>query len=226
MRVNRSGDQFFDLLTKHPPKFRLPEGIEIINPYNSGEVVRVLKLFCSKFYNKPGKRILIFGINPGRFGGGVTGISFTDPIALNNECGITNHFEKRSELSSRFIYEMIHAFGGPGLFYSKFILSAVCPYGFLKGEKNYNYYDSAELMKLSSDFIKKSLLMHAELNVRTDVVLSLGKKNASMLEAFNQEIKVFRKVIYLDHPRYILQYRLKNKSEYINEYCHTLQQLL
>jgi hypothetical protein len=224
--MTHTGDKFIDLLIKHPPKFKLPEGIEFINPYNSDEVVRVLRLFCSKFYNKPGKRILILGINPGRFGGGVTGISFTDPVALNDECGIANQFEKRTELSSRFIYEMINAFGGTELFYNNFILSAVCPYGFLKGEKNYNYYDSAELLKMSSDFIKNSLLMHAELNVRTDVVISLGKKNASMLEAFNQEIKVFRKVIYLDHPRFILQYRLKHKAEYINEYCHTLQQII
>ncbi len=224
--MDHTGDKFFDLLTKHPPKFTLPEGISLINPYTTDEVVKVLKLFCNKFYNKQNERILILGINPGRFGGGVTGISFTDPVALENECGIPNSFEKRTELSSKFIYEMINAFGGAELFYNHFVLSAVCPYGFLRGEKNYNYYDSAELLKASSGFIKNSLSLHAKLNVRTDVVISLGKKNASMLEAFNQETKVFRKVIYLDHPRFILQYRLKYKAEYLSGYCQTLQQLI
>jgi hypothetical protein len=66
--------------------------------------------------------------------------------------------------------------------------------------------------------------LHSKLNVRTDVVVSLGKKNASMLEAFNQETKIFRKVIYLDHPRFILQYRLKYKAEYVSGYCQTLLQ--
>lgn len=220
------GDKFFNLLTKYPPDFNLPEGIGLINPYSTDEVVKVLRLFCVKFYKKPNRRILILGINPGRFGGGITGISFTDPVALENECKIPNGFEKRMELSSRFIYEMINAFGGAELFYNHFILSAVCPYGFLKGEKNFNYYDSAELLKASTEFIKNSLLQHAQLNVRTDVVISLGKKNASMLEAFNKELKVFRKVIYLDHPRYILQYRLKYKAEYLSKYCNMLRQVI
>ncbi len=39
-------------------------------------------------------RYLILGINPGRFGGGITGIPFTDPIRLQNICGIENDFQK------------------------------------------------------------------------------------------------------------------------------------
>ena len=50
------------------------------------------------------QRHLLLGINPGRFGGGVTGIPFTDPIRLQNVCGIENNFEKKQELSSVFIY--------------------------------------------------------------------------------------------------------------------------
>ncbi len=221
-----TGEKFFELLINHPPDFKLPEGIGIINPYSSEGVRNVLKLFCTKFYTKPNRRILVLGINPGRFGSGTTGIPFTDPLALEKDCGIENGFEKRRELSSRFIYEMIHNFGGAKLFYDHFILSAVCPYGFLKGVKNYNYYDSSDLLAASSHYIKTSLLMHSELNIRTDIVISLGKKNASMLEAFNQETKIFRKVIYLDHPRFIMQYRLKQKAEYLTNYCTSLQQHL
>ena len=91
----------------------LPPKIYIANPYESKEVKRVVKKFFIKYFNDNNKRIFIFGINPGRFGGGLTGISFTDPVALKDECGIENNLGKHKELSSRFIYKFINEFGGP-----------------------------------------------------------------------------------------------------------------
>ena len=59
------------------------------------------------------------GINPGRFGGGLTGISFTDPVALKKYCGIDNQLRNKEELSSKFVYEVINHFGGVNKFFSK-----------------------------------------------------------------------------------------------------------
>ncbi|HMT30899.1 MAG TPA: DUF4918 family protein, partial [Bacteroidia bacterium] len=140
--LENCSQKFFNFLTSLDPQFELPQGIQFINPYQDVHVKAVLKQFCDTYYSKSSKRILILGINPGRFGGGITGISFTDPIALESACHIKNSFEKRNELSSKFIYEMIHRWGGTEKFYKHFLLSAVCPLGFLKGETNYNYYDS------------------------------------------------------------------------------------
>jgi len=215
---------FYKFLTTLNPDLDLESGISVINPYHQSEVKKVLKQFCDTYYGENKTRILILGINPGRFGAGVTGIPFTDPVELEQKCGIANSFQKKQELSSRFIYEMITAFGGAEKFYNRFLLSAVCPLGFLQGTTNYNYYDSTALLKKSGDFIRMSLQEQASWNISKSVVISLGKKNASCLEAFNNELKIFEKVITFEHPRYIMQYKLKSKSKFIESYCDVLNQ--
>jgi hypothetical protein len=44
--------------------------------------MKICSSFYQKYYADNKKRSLIIGINPGRFGAGVTGIPFTDPIRL------------------------------------------------------------------------------------------------------------------------------------------------
>lgn len=199
------------------PVFDLPEQVSVIHPYRSPEVMDVLKKFCDKFYGTDTKRTLILGINSGRFGAGVTGIPFTDPINLETKCNIPHNFPLRHELSSKFIYEMIDAYGGPAKFYNNFLLNAVCPVGFLNGKINYNYYDSPALLKATEPFIKQSLIAHATWNT-SNTVISLGKKNAEALAYFNKELKLFTKIVTLEHPRYIMQYKLKLRGEYIQRY--------
>ncbi len=218
-----TGKQFADFLEGlhwNPP---LPEGISVINPYGNPEVKRVLRKFCNTYYGNSKKRILILGINPGRFGAGVTGIPFTDPVALEKWCGIPNSFDKKHELSSRFIYEMIQAFGGPQIFYDHFLLNAVCPLGFLKGIKNYNYYDHPDLVNASSDFIYNSIRNHATWNISRSIVFVLGKKNSQWLEKFNKELKLFDSIVSLEHPRFIMQYRLRFKKDYLDSFEQQLK---
>ena len=52
------------------PSF-LPEGVEVMNPYENKRVMEDLGLFYSKYYNDIEPRVMLVGINPGRFGGGV-----------------------------------------------------------------------------------------------------------------------------------------------------------
>jgi hypothetical protein len=110
----------------------LPNGIEIMNPYTSNIVKDVVEKFYNKFFNDDNKRIFILGINPGRFGGGVTGISFTDPLALVKYCGIENEFIKKAELSSNFVYTFISRLGSVEKFYSKYFISALFPLALVK----------------------------------------------------------------------------------------------
>ena len=56
--------------------------VEVLDPYKNPEVKEIYNSFYSKFFNDNDKRIILFGINPGRFGGGITGIPFTDPYNL------------------------------------------------------------------------------------------------------------------------------------------------
>ncbi len=220
--MTATGKLFRDFLINLNPAVKLPAGVKFINPYLSDEVRSVLKSFTDTYYTGKQKRILILGINPGRFGSGITGIPFTDPVALEDYCGINNTFSKKKELSSDFVYRMIDAFGGPKLFYKKFLISSVCPIGFLKGNLNYNYYDSPELIRSVESFIRQSLSEHMKMNFKTDVVISLGKKNALFLNRFNAEMKLFGNVVNLEHPRYIMQYKRKQLNSYIREYLAVL----
>src|ERR1700744_6170515 len=124
----------------------LPNGIRVMNPYSESEQVRhIADLFYHKYYNDDQPRHMILGINPGRFGAGLTGIPFTDPKRLAAECGIPYEGKVTHEPSSVYVYEMINAYGGPEAFYKKLYIGSVCPLGFTTvdanaKEKNYNYY--------------------------------------------------------------------------------------
>ena len=63
---------------------RLPASVSLVNPYKNSDVKKIINVFYKKFFNDNNERVFILGINPGRFGGGLTGISFTDPVALEN----------------------------------------------------------------------------------------------------------------------------------------------
>ena len=80
-----------------------------MNPYQQDETMQVVNAFLGKYYDDTEPRTLLFGINPGRFGSGITGISFTDPVRLKEVLGIDHSFDLRPELSSQFIYQVIEA---------------------------------------------------------------------------------------------------------------------
>src|SRR5262245_4831566 len=109
---------------------KLPKGVEILNPYQDEKAFELCKLFYHKYYGDKKERFAILGINPGRFGGGLTGIPFTDPLKLEKICGIPNDMHKKVELSADFIHLMIEAYGGLKKFYSKFFFNSISPLGF------------------------------------------------------------------------------------------------
>lgn len=204
------------------PQGNLPEDITILNPYKKPEVMAVVQTFFKKYFNDSKKRTFVFGINPGRFGGGLTGISFTDPVALQDECGIENILGERKELSSKFIYKMICEYGGVEKFYSDIFITALYPLAIIKDGKNYNYYDTPALFGLLKSQIKISVKKQFEFGARKDFAVSLGKKNAKYLKEINDELRLFDEIKVLDHPRYIMQYKLKMLDDYIAKYIKTL----
>jgi hypothetical protein len=206
-------------------KGKLPPGISIMNPFReSPRILPVVSAFNSKFYNDTNERHIILGINPGRFGAGVTGLPFTDTVRLQEKCGLAIEGIATFETSSVFIYEMIDAFGGPGKFYSKFYISAISPLGFTAvGKKgnavNYNYYDSRKLSEAVYGFILETLEKQLEFGIKRDICFCLGTgQNYKFLFELNEEKKYFGKIVPLEHPRYIMQYKTKKKNEYIGKY--------
>jgi len=207
----------------------LPEGIRIMIPSRDSSVVRkLIREFYTKFYSDCKPRQLVLGINPGRFGAGATGIPFTDTRRLNEKCGISFTDFRTHEPSSVFVYEMIDGFGGVREFYGKFLVSAVCPLGFTKaGGKgrpvNYNYYDSREIMTAAYPFIVETLKKQCAFGIDTSACYCLGTgKNFDFLEKLNREQQFFRRIIPLEHPRFIMQYRARLKSEYVRKYVEVL----
>ena len=204
----------------------LPAGSEILNPYENPAVKDIVTSFFTRFYDDQQDRVILLGINPGRFGAGITGITFTDPIRLEEDCQIPNGFEKRAELSSRFIYDVISSYGGCQAFYQRFFLSAVSPLGFVRDGKNLNYYDDRELEAALGKFIESSLRDQIDLGIRKEKAICLGEgKNMKYLEKLNKKLDLFGEIISLPHPRWVMQYRFKRKEEFIEKYLEVLQSI-
>lgn len=207
----------------------LPKGIRIMNPFKESSDANALSaVFYRKFYNDNHPRKLILGINPGRFGAGATGIPFTDPKRLVEFCEIPCTGKVLHEPSSVFIYDMINAYGGPRAFYSHFYIHSVCPLGFVSvddqgKETNYNYYDSKELQHDVLDFIIDNIQNQLKLDISKEVCFCLGTgQNASFLMKLNERYQFFKRIVPLDHPRFVMQYKSKSKQEYIDKYLRLL----
>ncbi len=211
----------------------LPEGISVLNPFiDNSSAIAASEAFYNTYYNDHKNRFWILGINPGRFGAGVTGIPFTDTKRLLDVCGITLNIKQTHEPSSVFIYDMIAAYGGAEKFYSKFYINSVCPLGFTNSNNksnniNYNYYDNAALMQASEPFIISSIQKQIEFGIHTNLCFCMGTgKNFSYLKKLNEKHAFFKAIIALEHPRYIIQYKLKSKDQYINKYLKAFEKAM
>ena len=202
----------------------LHRGISVLNPYREPEIISLIENFFTKYYNDTDIRIPVMGINPGRYGGGLTGISFTDPVNLEMACGIPNPIEKRPELSSTFVFKVIERYGGTEKFFHRFFLTAVCPLGFVKEGKNYNYYDDRELKNAVTSFIKTTLIQQHVICGQPEDCICLGEgENLRFIRELNQELGLFKRIHPLPHPRFIMQYRRKRVEEYIGFYLDILK---
>ncbi|WP_336514057.1 uracil-DNA glycosylase family protein [Pollutibacter soli] len=203
--------------------FPLPEGVGIMNPYADDHAFGYAKQFYEKYYHDDHPRTYLIGINPGRLGGGITGIPFTDPQKLENYCGIKNDWEKRTELSADFIYRVITAYGGPAKFYNKFFFTAVSPLGFIREGKNMNYYDDKQLIKSAESFIIDCFHQQLKLIPSATKAFCLGEgSNFKYLSAVNQTHGFFEEIVPLPHPRWVMQYRRKKMEEFVELYCKNL----
>ncbi len=198
------------------------KGVEVLNPLLLDETRNIISTFYYKYYNDNRKRIAFIGINPGRLGSGLTGIGFTDPVNLKEKCGIDNSFQQKHELSSRFVYDVIEAYGGVEAFYQDVFISSTVPLGFVKDGINLNYYDIKELEKELTPYIKTQFERQLKF-LRRDVAFVVGKgKNLKFLEKLNKSEGYFEKLEVLPHPRWVMQYRLKQKQEFIAEFVQKI----
>lgn len=204
----------------------LPAGVEVLHPQASEEVMQVVESFYKKYYSDNNPRQLLFGINPGRFGAGTTGVNFTGPKQLTEYCGIPHPFGKRSELSAEFIYEMIMAYGGPEKFYGRFFITSVSPLGYIKNGINLNYYDDRALAVSLRPWIIKMIKKQLEFCGHHKACICIGgEKNFKYFNTINESSNFFERIIPLPHPRFIMQYRRKFIKDYVEGYLEALTEL-
>jgi len=208
---------------------KLPEGFAVLNPYlDNPETLQVMTSFYDKYYNDEVPRKFIIGINPSRHGAGVTGVPFTDTKHLENDCGIPMLSARTHEVSSVFVYDMIAQYGGVAAFYKDYYINSPFPLAIVRKNAqgnwlNANYYDDPELFALTREYMIETLKKHIALGLDTNEVYVLGKKNATFLEKLNKEASLFKKMVVLEHPRYIEQYKSKEKQLYIDKFITLLK---
>lgn len=212
-------------------KGKLPVGFQVMNPYmDNPETLVVMQQFYHKYYDDFAQRKFIIGINPSRLGAGVTGVPFTDTKRLESACGIKMESAHTHEISSVFMYDMIEAYGGATSFYRDFYINSPFPLAIIRRTKdgkwlNANYYDEYKLFEMVKDFMISSLKKYISLGLNTTEVFVLGKKNADFIHKINRKEKLFEKLNILEHPRFIQQYKLKEKQFYIEKYLLTLKNI-
>jgi hypothetical protein len=220
--MNNWDANLFNYYLHLSPPSVLPSQVEWLFPQQQKEVQDVLRQFLDKFYPDKEKRYLILGINPGRYGAGITGVNFTAAKQLKEFCGINNPF-KGSELSAEFIYQMILDYGGVMKFYKKFVIGSVCPLGFVQHGKNLNYYDNKELLKTIEPFIVESIQQLTSFNIDRKKCFCIGgEKNFRYLLKLNERYQWFKEITPLPHPRFIMQYKRKLLKDYIRLYLEVL----
>ena len=225
MKEGIFGEKVIDFYSTIQVPKKIPKEILPLNPYRNNAVKNVITAFYTKYFNDSNNRVYIIGINPGRLGAGATGIAFTDTDALEI-CGIRHKVESTKELSAGFIYKVIEKYGGPEKFYKNFFITSICPVGFIKNGVNFNYYDEASFLKLILPYIEKTFAkQHAFGAKPTAIVLGKGL-NYKVIEKINKDLKFFKKILPIEHPRFVMQYRRKRVEEYVEMYQKVLESSL
>jgi len=205
------------------PPGNLPGCVEVLYPQQHTKVMHLVEQFLHKYFNDINSRRMMLGINPGRLGAGVTGVNFTAPRQLKHSCGIDHELGNSSELSAEFIYEMIQYYGGVEAFYQDWFIGSVCPLGFIKAGKNMNYYDDPQLAEAVTPFIVQTIQQQLTFNLKTDYCICIGgEKNFRFLSRLNEQHRWFQQIIPVPHPRFIMQYKRKEKEKYIIQYLEAI----
>lgn len=210
----------------------IPKSYKIINPYrgrNKKQVFQLVKLFYGKYFNDNNKRRLILGSSPARRGSAITGVPFEDAQNLQKETGISIENFHVSNASSTFLNRVIDKYGGRTKFYSDFYLNFVCPLGISKinskgNSVNCNYYENKQVENKLLTFIISALKVQVEFGIDTSVCYCIGSgENFQELNKINKELKLFKEITPLEHPRFITQYHPRDEEEYLDKYLRALK---
>lgn len=66
----------------------------------------------------------------------------------------------------------------------------------------------------------------AGLGLRPDVAVSISKRNGFFFNQLNDELGLFKKIIFLDHPHYLMQYHRRDRAANVAKYVEALGECL
>lgn len=101
------------------------------------EQAELVRSYYKKFYSKPGRRIVLCGINPGKYGAGITGVPFIDFHGISRL--LPGHGRQDKERTAQYMLSIIEEYGA-GEFQDAVYLTNLSWYGFLRNGRNLNYY--------------------------------------------------------------------------------------
>jgi hypothetical protein len=211
----------------------LPPGFAVVNPFSGPQRERVREVttaFYHKYFDDEKPRRLVLGSSPARRGTAVTGVPFEDAKLLESDTGvdIADGYAV-SRPSAGFLHDVIARYGGRPKFYADFVMSFVCPLGLVRTtpqgrEVNCNYYENKKLLELLRDFLVDALERQMEFGTDTSVCYCIGSgENFKFLTKVNEGQRYFKKIVPLEHPRFITQYNGGRTEEFAEKYLSALR---
>ncbi|MFK0244496.1 uracil-DNA glycosylase family protein [Amycolatopsis azurea] len=211
----------------------LPPGFTVINPFIGPQKERVREVttaFYHKYYDDDKPRRLVLGSSPARRGTAVTGVPFEDAKLLESETGVDVDGYSVSRPSAGFLHDVIGRYGGRQRFYADFVMSFVCPLGLTRtnpkgNEVNCNYYESKTLLALLNSFLLNMLERQLAFGTDTSVCYCIGSgENFTFLSKVNEGQRFFKKIVPLEHPRFITQYNRDREDEFADKYLRAFRE--
>lgn len=196
--------------------------VSIHNPFDDERRRAAITAFCERFYDDAAPRIHLLGINPNQPADTSSGVHYTDGYALDVHCGIPNGFSKGRELTSRFFYLVVEAFGGAAAFYRSVFAWSVMPVCVTEVGEYRNYYDERiyetvrPLVRGNMEWLRDRIPGDGRA-----VVLGTGENKASF-ERLDGFPFGYRNIVYLPHPRWILQYHSNELDKHVERYVEAL----
>jgi hypothetical protein len=207
----------------------LPEGFSVLEPLDTRpETRKAMETFYHTFYKDDRPRVMLIGINPSRHGAGVTGVPFTDTKQLYRATGFQMQGLKTHELSSVFIYDVIDAYGGPQAFFGDFYIHSPFPQAIVRRNKkgnwvNATYYETKQVLNALYPSLLSTMDAQVAMGMDTNNAMVLGRKNGQYLSHMNAQKRWFKQLHLVDHPRFIQQYRPRDRESYIAAYLDVLR---
>ena len=174
------------------------DGIDILDGFL--REIELVRAFFRAYYAGSAPRVVICGINPGRYGAGQTGLPFLDFHTLGRLLeGVCDMDGRRGrERSAAFVASVIDHFG-PRRFFDNVYLTNLSWFGFVKEGRNWNHDRLAPEIQhvLHADFCREMSL------VRPKVIVPTGRSVEEGLDRLREGGMLTCPVgPRLNHPNY------------------------